>query len=143
MLCQNCNTAIYEGERFCPNCGAAIVTEEQSAPFAPVEPIYTIPVEQPYQNDIQKEFTEDDLPEQYRPLSPWSYFGLSILFAIPLVGFVFLIVFSFMNSNINRRNFARSYWCALIIVGTMFIIALVFSLLLLKPVSHEVTRFYN
>ena len=52
----------------------------------------------------------------YRPLSPWAYFGLQILFSIPIVGFIFLIVFSLSNGNINRRNFARSYWCVLVIV---------------------------
>ena len=56
-----------------------------------------------------------ELPEQYRPLSPWAYFGLQLLFAIPVIGFIFLIVFSCKKSNINRRNFARSYWCALLI----------------------------
>ena len=44
-------------------------------------------------------------PEQFRPLSPWAYFGYSILFAIPLVGFILLIVFSLSNQNINRRNY--------------------------------------
>ena len=58
---------------------------------------------------------------QYKPLSPWAYFGLQILFSIPIVGFIFLIVFSISKGNINRRNFARSYWCvfilALIVIG--------------------------
>ena len=60
--------------------------------------------------------------EQLRPLSPWAYFGLQILFSIPIVGFIFLIVFSISSANINRRNFARSYWCVLIIVLIIFAI---------------------
>ena len=55
----------------------------------------------------------DNLPSEYRPLSPWAYFGLSILFNIPVVGFIFLIIFSISGTNINRRNFARSYFCVL------------------------------
>ncbi len=66
---------------------------------------------------------------QLEPLSPWAYFGLSILFALPVIGFIFLIVFSVSNDNINRRNYARSFWCALIIALALslvlFIIALV------------------
>ena len=27
-----------------------------------------------------------------RPLSPWEYFGLQILYSLPLIGFIFLIV---------------------------------------------------
>ena len=54
-------------------------------------------------------------PEQFRPLSPWAYFGYSLLFSIPLVGFILLIVFSLSDGNYNRRNYARSYFCALLI----------------------------
>ena len=49
-------------------------------------------------------------------MAPWGYLGYEILFAIPLVGFILLLVFSFGGTrNINLRNFARSYFCALII----------------------------
>ena len=61
-------------------------------------------------------------PERFRPLSPWAYFGYTILFSIPLVGLILLIVFSLSEGNINRKNFARSYFCALVI---MLIIILV------------------
>lgn len=54
-------------------------------------------------------------PEEYRPISMWGYFGYTFLFAIPLVGLILAIVWSFSNSNINRRNFARSQFCWLII----------------------------
>ena len=66
----------------------------------------------------------DTLPREYRPLSPWAYFGYSILFSIPLIGFILLLVFSFDSTNINRRNYARSYFCGLLI-GLIFIIFLV------------------
>ena len=58
----------------------------------------------------------DFLPENYQPLSPWAYFFLQILFNIPVVGLVFLIIFSLSNGNINRRNFARSYFCIYVII---------------------------
>lgn len=68
---------------------------------------------------------ENNLPSKYRPLSPWNYFGLQILFSVPIVGFVFLIIFSFNGSNINRRNFARSYFCVYVIIFIIFIIFLI------------------
>ncbi|MBO4322377.1 MAG: hypothetical protein J5919_05185 [Clostridia bacterium] len=64
--------------------------------------------------------------EQLKPLSPWAYFGLQILFSIPILGFIFLIVFSISSANINRRNFARSYWCVLVIV--LIVVAIVAAL---------------
>lgn len=59
---------------------------------------------------------------QLKPLSAWAYFGLSLLFSIPVVGLVFLIVFSCKSSNINRRSFARSYWCGYILVAAIVLI---------------------
>lgn len=66
---------------------------------------------------------EMNLPEQFRPLSPWAYFGYTILFGIPLIGLICLIVFALDNSNINRRNFARGYFVS-------FLIALIFIIVL-------------
>ena len=57
----------------------------------------------------------DNIPQNYRPISAWGYVGYQILFSIPLIGFILLIVFSFDSSNINRRNFARSYFCILLL----------------------------
>ena len=58
-----------------------------------------------------------NIPKEYEPISMWGYFGYQLLFAIPLVGFILAIVFSFGGTqNINLRNFARSYFCAIIIV---------------------------
>jgi len=60
---------------------------------------------------------EDKKPTgKYAPLSAWAYFGLSILFSIPIIGTIFLIIFSISPKNINRRSYARSYFCGLILV---------------------------
>lgn len=53
--------------------------------------------------------------EQFRPLGAWEYFGYSLLYSIPLIGFIMLIIFSFNDSNINRRNFSRSFFCGLLV----------------------------
>ena len=120
MLCKNCNTQIEDNVRFCHACGADATADNQ-----PVVTPISIP-EQP----VRSQITVDDLPEHLSPLSPWSYFGLQILYSIPIVGFIFLIIFSFKKSNINRRNFTRSYWCGLIIAGAILAIILIFMLLL-------------
>jgi hypothetical protein len=65
-----------------------------------------------------------ELPDKYRPLTAWSYFGYSILFMIPLVGIICLIIFACDSSNINRRSYARSYFCLLIIIAILFAILL-------------------
>lgn len=64
-----------------------------------------------------------NIPEEYRPISMWGYFGYQLLFSIPCVGFIFLLVFSFGGTkNVNLKNFARSYFCILIIMAVLFVI---------------------
>ena len=65
----------------------------------------------------------NNLPDEYRPISRWGYFGYEILFSIPIVGFIVLLVFSFGGTkNVNLRNFARSYFCFLIVIVIFAII---------------------
>lgn len=63
----------------------------------------------------------ESLPPEYKPLSPWSYVGYNFLFVIPIIGLIFLFVFAFSNENINRRNYARSFFCAWLI-GVILVI---------------------
>lgn len=60
--------------------------------------------------------------EEYRPLGAWSYFGLSILYTLPIVGLIFLLIHTFSGKNINRRSFARSHWCRLLVIILLFLI---------------------
>lgn len=64
---------------------------------------------------VTKIIRERDLPERFKPLGAWSYFWLSVLYNIPIVGFIFLIIFSF-SDNINKRNFTRSFWIPFFLV---------------------------
>jgi hypothetical protein len=64
----------------------------------------------------------DNVPEEYKPLGMWSYFLWQILFAIPIVGFILLIIQALAAKNKNLKNFARSYFCFLIIVIVLFVI---------------------
>ena len=64
------------------------------------------------------------IPEEYRPISMWGYFGYEILFSIPVVGFICLIIFAIGAKNVNKKNFARSYFCYTIICLVVFLVAL-------------------
>lgn len=67
----------------------------------------------------------NNIPSEYKPISAWGYFGYELLFCLPIIGFIFLLVFAFNNSNINRRNFARSYFCVFLIVIVIWVILFV------------------
>ena len=64
-----------------------------------------------------------NIPEEYKPISMWGYFGYEILFSIPCVGLILLLVYAFGGTkNVNLKNFARSYFCFLIIVAVIMFI---------------------
>ena len=67
------------------------------------------------------------IPKEYKPISAWGYFGYELLFGIPLIGFIFLLVFALGGTeNVNLKNFSRSYFCAFLIglIITVVILAI-------------------
>ena len=64
----------------------------------------------------------NDVPYEMRPMSPWKYFGLNILYAIPIIGFIFLICHAIGSRNVNKRNYARSFFCIVVVALVIFAI---------------------
>lgn len=60
-------------------------------------------------------------PDEYEPLSPWSYFGHSILYSIPVLGIIVLIIQSIGAQNVNLRSYARSFWCGYVILAILVV----------------------
>ena len=120
MFCTNCGPDNNNGETNCKNCGAPLAGADNNAAFNNGSYAYNQQGagtygNQPYMNNNMG-FDENSIPEEYRPISMWGYFGYQILFAIPCVGLIMLLVFSFGGTkNKNLKNFARSYFCMLII----------------------------
>lgn len=117
MFCTNCGTDNNNGETNCKNCGAPLAGADNNAAFNNGSYAYNQQGagtygNQPYMNNNMG-FDENSIPEEYRPISMWGYFGYQILFAIPCVGLIMLLVFSFGGTK--NKNFARSYFCMLII----------------------------
>ena len=56
---------------------------------------------------VEVEFEEKKvvIPEEYKPISLWGYFGYELLFSIPCVGFIVLLVMAFGSKNVNVKNF--------------------------------------
>lgn len=120
MLCPVCGKENTPDRRFCCGCGNRLVSA------APVnnQPVYTAPA----QTNIY--IPQPTIPEEYKPIGAWMYLVWSLVFGIPLVGFILQIVFACGGTkNINLRNYARSYLCALLIA--VIIVFLVFIMLTL------------
>lgn len=90
-------------------------------------------------------FNENSIPSEYKPISMWGYFGYEILFSIPCLGFILLCVFAFGGTqNKNLKNFARSYFCFLIVFAILFAIILLITggLAFLGSTSSVVSKPY-
>ena len=70
------------------------------------------------------------IPAKYKPIGAWGYVLYEILFSIPVIGWIFLIVFALGGTkNENLKKFARSFFCWLLIflviaifVGIVFLV---------------------
>ena len=64
----------------------------------------------------------EDLPPELKPMCAWAYVGWGILFALPIAGFILVIIFSCVSGNINRKRFARSFLCWWLIIAIVITI---------------------
>lgn len=117
-FCQNCGAGAEDNEKFCKACGSKL-PEENAANFAYQDADNSFNNQQMGGNFSGQQAgpIPSDIPEEYKPISMWGYFGYEILFSIPLVGFILLCIFAFGGTkNKNVKNFARSYFCFFIVV---------------------------
>ena len=117
MFCTNCGTDNNNGETNCKNCGAPLGGADNNAAFNNGSYAYNQQgtgtygnQNQPYPNN-NVGFNESMIPEEYRPISMWGYLGYQILFALPCVGLILLLVFSFGGTK-NKILFLCINYCS-------------------------------
>lgn len=135
MFCPKCGTEVSDDKAFCPECGNPLKSQAQQNSGAQQAAgaqqasggQQTAGAQNGARPHPQVQFQSDTvvLPDEYKPISMWGYFGYEILFSIPIVGFIVLIVLSINGKNQNVKNFARSYFCFTIIVLILLVILLV------------------
>lgn len=130
MICKQCGTEFPDTGKFCPSCGTPNQPAPrpqpqpqtyQPAPQQTYQPTYAPQPVRPSAAPAQPEEFLAAHPE-YRPMSAWAYFGHTVLYSLPIIGFIFLIIHSCKSNYLARRNYARSYWCALIVAAVVFVI---------------------
>lgn len=150
MQCVNCRSEVAEGAKFCKYCGWKVLdqpdqrTEEFSKETAKKESSMQIqPTRNRQTSSNQNSQTQtstpppvqgattviynnggnNTIPDEYKPISMWGYLGYELLFSIPLIGLIILIIFALGGtSNKNVKNFARSYFCFLILLLILLMI---------------------
>ena len=126
MFCGNCGKELNDTAKFCPDCGTPVEKQEGAQNLAATTIVESIPEPDPAMNIPIRNY---DPRWDYTPLGAWSYFLYNLLFSIPLVGWIIALVFAVGGTNrINLRNYARCYFCVLLIavVLAFIIIAIVF-----------------
>jgi cytochrome bd-type quinol oxidase subunit 2 len=74
----------------------------------------------------QEKLAIKELPPKYRPMGAWGYMLYSILWMIPVIGWISWIVCGVASKNISRRSYARSWFLfifiAALLVGVYFLV---------------------
>ena len=130
MFCANCGTENGNGEKYCKNCGVVLDPVSGQPGGSNPNTGYNGNTQyqyngnqQPYYTYNSNQFNENNVPAEYQPISMWGYFGYELLFSIPCIGLILLLVFSFGGTkNKNLQNFARSYFCLLIVIAVIVLI---------------------
>ena len=57
-----------------------------------------------------------ECPPNCIPIKPMGYIGYGLLYAIPIIGLIFMLAHSASIKNYNRRNFARSHLIIIVLI---------------------------
>ena len=104
MFCMQCGKEQPETNSYCEHCGAPLkntmnLNREQ-----------TMRISKNSQQNNQQQIVYQ-VPPEYKPIGMWGYFGFSIVFNIPFIGWLIALILALgAGSNINVRNYARSFF---------------------------------
>ena len=114
-FCTECGKEIAQGVAFCTECGTkapadpATATNETvtEAKDTKVEtPVVHTPPAQNYQE--QQIYTQPAPDPASKVVGTGAYFGLMLLFAIPIIGQIACLIMAFAPKNKNIKHFARA-----------------------------------
>ena len=129
-FCKNCGLLVPHDARSCPQCGAPVPPAACTAPQqGPVQPLYDTP--------------DRDEDAAVTAMSQSATAAALILFAIPLVGLILALVWSFGGTdNPARKRLARSYLIRTLVVIAVvalfvLVVSLVFSAVLHSQLAYS------
>ena len=140
-FCTECGKEIADGVSFCTECGTKAPADPVSATTETVTEVKETKVETPAvhtpsaQNNYQAQQTYTAPQTAYAPPAPdptskvvgtGAYFGLMLLFAIPIIGQIACLIMAFAPKNKNIKHFARAQliWMVIAIVLIGILVAL-------------------
>ena len=141
MFCPKCGKEVSNELAFCSGCGNPSSRNndnqqinlnssqnEYYAPPRPQQPTYVPPQPSPMRpannsGGYQSTPISQGNLSNDAPLSVGNYIGMMILSAIPIVGFILILVWGFgSNVNQNKKNWARAMLILMIIGIVLYIL---------------------
>ena len=145
-FCPNCNSAVYDDRaELCPECGRPMnqnVCPSCGRPLAPGEKC-------PHCDDCrahgEMSAARSRGPEQgSRDLSMWAYMGLLLLAMVPVVGFIFMVVWACgAGSNPQLTKFARGVLLAKVVLFLLGLIFFGIAVAAMQPLLDELDYWLN
>ena len=138
--CPYCGSELADDARFCGECGKSLPEEAPVAAEAPAE-APAEPAAEPVRPEApapapQAPVTEapvvTQMPPRKQMLSTFQYFALSLLYALPVIGLVFLFIF---GAGHPKNGSLKRFSAAMLILRLLFWIAL-FALLIVAMVKN-------
>ncbi len=105
-FCNECGKEIPEGMSFCNSCGTPV--QQQSVQSQ------TAPSQQPVQQ-VQTQTKAPQAPLMDGSVSTGYFFGMMLVYAIPIVGWIACIVTAKKGKHQTKKNFAKAMLIWLII----------------------------
>ena len=114
-FCTECGKEIADGVAFCTECGTKAPADPVSATTETVTeakdtkvetPVVHTPPAQSY--PAQQTYTQPAPDPTSKVVGTGAYFGLMLLFAIPIIGQIACLIMAFAPKNKNIKHFARA-----------------------------------
>ena len=132
-FCTECGKEIADGVAFCTECGTKAPADPATATTETVieakdtkvePPVVHTPPAQSYQ--AQQTYTQPAPDPTSKVVGTGAYFGLMLLFALPIIGLIACIIMAFAPKNKNIKHFARAMliWMVIAIVLIGILVAL-------------------
>lgn len=124
IFCKHCGLLLPAHQTVCPRCGTPAA--QASTPNRP--PLYESDTPQAAQPP--KDGPRYEAPHQERgPMGVAGYFGSLLLFAVPVVGLIFMLIWSISERvRPERHRLAQAYLIRTVIFSALLLVAaLVFS----------------
>lgn len=139
IICKKCGQELEEGTKFCMACGEKV--EMESIP-QPVQPQPQPRPQQPVQPQPQPRPQQPVKPDKTtKVVGMGAYFGMILLFSIPIVGLIACLIMAFAPKNKNIKNFSRAMlvWLLIGIVIGGIVIALIVQTV--KSITNTVSEY--